>query len=405
MASIRKRTWESGGEQKAAWIVDYFDQGGERHIKTFAKKKEADAYLTDVLHEVREGTHTAPSGSITVREAAEAWLKAVERRGRERSTLKQYQNHVTHHINPLLGNVKLAELTTPRLERFADDLRDRPYADDPAGKLSPAMAKKVLGSVKGIIKEAQRTGKIAKNPAAPVTIRVPKRGRMKIRAGRDFPSKLEINALLSAVAGRWRPLIITAVFTGMRSSELRGLRWADIDFDAEEVHVHQRADAWGEMGPPKSEAGERTISMVPMVISALKEWKLQCPKRDRGKKGKDDPGVLDLVFPNGEGNPESHANICNRGFYPLQIAGAVTIDTGEKDEQGEPILGAKYGFHTLRHFFASWLIDAGHQIKEVQVMLGHSTLAMTADTYGHLFPDEDGNRAKRMAAAQIALVR
>ena len=102
---------------------------------------------------------------------------------------------------------------------------------------------------------------------------------------------------------------MTAVFTGMRSSELRGLRWEDVDLDAMLIDVHQRADSWGTMGAPKSEAGERTIPMTPMVANALKEWKLACPRRERRR--------LDLVFPNGEGNVEAHANFCNRGFYPF----------------------------------------------------------------------------------------
>ena len=402
MASVRKRAWVSGGEEKAAWVVDYFDQGGERHIKTFGKKKDADAYLIGVLHEVKEGTHTAPRASIAVAEAADMWLRKAALDKLERSTLKQYRNHVEHHIKPLLGRVKLASLTTPVVQKFADDLLDRPFADDPTQRLSRGMAKKVLASLKGIIKEAQRKGKIAKNPAEPVSIKVPKRGTRKIKAGRDFPSKAEANAILGKAAGRWRPLIVTAVFTGMRSSELRGLRWQDVDFDAEAIHVHQRADAWGEMGAPKSEAGERTIPMTPMVANVLKEWKLQCPRKGKGAKGEGDPGELDLVFPNGEGNPESHANIANRGFYPLLVECGIAKQTG-KDETGEPMFKAKYGLHTLRHFFASWLIEQEFSPKKVQEMLGHSSMQMTYDVYGHIFPTLEDDHAK-MAEGELALV-
>ena len=220
------------------------------------------------------------------------------------------------------------------------------------------MAKKVLGSLKGIIKEAQRKGKISKDPAYPVSIKVPKRGTRKIRAGRDFPSKAEINAMLEKAAGRWRPLIVTAVFTGMRSSELRGLRWENVDLDAKAVHIRQRADAWGKIGAPKSEAGERTIPMTPMVANALKEWKQVCPRKDKGKKGKDDPGVLDLVFPNGVGKIEGHTNIAKRGFYALQIACHIVEDTGRKDSDGKRVMRAKYGFHTLRHY-VSFLTMSG----------------------------------------------
>ena len=215
----------------------------------------------------------------------------------------------------------------------------------------------MLSSLKSIIKCAQRQGQIAKNPAQPVAIRVPKRGTVKLMAGRDFPDKAEINTILKAASGRWRPLIVTAVFTGLRASELRGLRWADCDLDRKLIHVRQRADHWGTMGAPKSEAGERTIPLTPMALNTLKEWKLACPRRD---------GALDLVFPNGAGKVESHANFCNRGWYPLQIACGPRRGQGEKDEDGQPIRRAKYGFHCLRHFFASWLLAEGFSLKKAK---------------------------------------
>jgi integrase len=245
------------------------------------------------------------------------------------------------------------------------------------------MARKVLSSLKSILKEAQRQGQLAKDPARPVSIRVPKRGLMKIHAGQDFPSKDEVNAILAAATGRLRPLIVMAIFTGLRSSELRGLRWADLDLDTRIVRVRQRADAWGTMGSPKSEAGERTIPLSPMVVNALREWRLACPR-----------SALDLVFATATGRPQPHSLIANRGWYPLQR------QTGIVDEQAK----AKYGFHCLRHFFASWMIDAGTPMKRLQAMLGHSTMAMTSDTYGHLFPDPEGDQ-ERMAAAEHALLQ
>ena len=72
--SVRKRTWVSGGEERSAWIVDYFDQDRVRRQETFARKKEAEARAIEVGHEIREGTHTARSASITVAEAAELWI-------------------------------------------------------------------------------------------------------------------------------------------------------------------------------------------------------------------------------------------------------------------------------------------------------------------------------------------
>jgi len=86
--SVRKRTWTTAkGEKKEAWIVDYVDQDGDRHIETFKRKKEADAFHAQVGVDVRAGTYTAPSKSITVKEAAEDWIKSVALEGREVSTL------------------------------------------------------------------------------------------------------------------------------------------------------------------------------------------------------------------------------------------------------------------------------------------------------------------------------
>jgi integrase len=112
MASIRKRAWTSRGARRSAWIVDYIDRG-RRHIQTFATRREADAAMTAIRHQVREGTHSAASTSRTVAEAAQDWLTAVELRERERATLKGYREHVELHINPALGNIKLSALTAP----------------------------------------------------------------------------------------------------------------------------------------------------------------------------------------------------------------------------------------------------------------------------------------------------
>ena len=113
--SVRKRKWTTAkGETREAWIVDYVDQQGDRHIETFERKKEADAYHDQVGVDVRAGLHTAPTKSPTVRQAAEL-------EGREASTLAQYRQHA-RHITERIGNYKLANLTTPGLNKFRDDL-------------------------------------------------------------------------------------------------------------------------------------------------------------------------------------------------------------------------------------------------------------------------------------------
>lgn len=373
MATIRRRTWTAAGETKSAWIADYFDQTGKRHIKTFARKKEAEAWLVTAQGEVQRGVHTAESTSITVAEAAALWLEKGDLEKLERATMRQYRNHVDLHINPLIGRQKLAHLSAPAIESFRDALLK---------KGSRAMARKVLTSLKSILSEAQRRGLVAQNAALPVKVDARRRENGKLTVGRDIPSKDEIRTILDKAAGRWRPLLVTAIFTGMRASELRGLTWDDVDFAKKVVHVRQRANLWCEIGAPKSAAGDREIPMAPMVVNALREWRLACPK-----------GAANLVFPNGNGRVENHANIANRGFYALQAKAGIVGAAGKP----------KYGLHALRHFCASWLIEQGFSAKRLQALLGHSSIQMTFDRYGHLFPSLEDDHAK-FAAGELALV-
>jgi integrase len=213
-------------------------------------------------------------------------------------------------------------------------------------------------------------------------------GRLKpkLEIGRDIPTRDEVRRIVDAASpGRGRALLMTAALTGMRASELRGFRWSDVDFGKQLIHVRQRADRYHKIGNPKSSAGTRDIPIEDMVVNTLRKWKLQCPK-----------GTENLVFPTGVGTVESLPNIWARIFEPAQIAAGVVI-------KGK----AKYGMHALRHFYASWCInqkkDGGLELppKTVQTRLGHSSIVMTFDRYGHLFPTRDDG--KEMAAAVRAI--
>jgi integrase len=372
--SVRKRAWTTRrGEAKEAWIVDYTDQQGDRHIETFERKKDADARHATVKVNVRQGTHTAPSKSITVAEAAEGWIKRAEADGRERGTIEGYREHARLHILPRIGKVKLANLTPAKVEAFRDDLLD---------KLSRPLARKVLVSFKSLLKVAKYA-----HAAAGVSIKWNKRKDLVLESGRDIPTPGEIKRLIAATKDiRRRTLLLTAALTGLRASELRGLRWVDIDLKAGELHVRQRADRYNTIGQPKTKSSVRTVPLAPEVLSALKEWRLACPK-----------GELDLVFPTGTGRVERHTSIW-RSLKPIMVAAGVV------NKAGKP----KYAVHAFRHFFASWCINpkerGGRELpaKVVQHLLGHSSIVMTLDVYGHLFPRGD-DRAELAKASQALL--
>src|SRR5262245_22183598 len=372
MSTLRKRTWEWNGESRTTWVVRYKDQHGKRHLKTFPTKREAEEWRAGTLFEVKAGTHTAASASKTVGEACDLWLVRAKGEKLETSTYRQYEQHV-EHIKPKLGAAKLSEITTPSVEAYKDHL---------LANHSRPMAQKILASLKAILKDAKRRGLVAQNVASDVGVRTSSRDKHQIEVGVDVPTKQEARALIDAAEGRWRPFFITAIFTGLRSSELRGLTWANVKFDKKVIEVRERVDAWNRSGKPKSAAGKRDVPLAPIVANVLREWKLACPKSDLG-----------LAFPNGAGKHESHANIYNRGFVPLQVK------VGVVDAKGN----AKYSLHALRHFAASWLIEQGFSPKRLQSILGHSSIQMTFGVYGHLFPNSEDDQSK-LAAGELAIV-
>jgi integrase len=383
--SVRKRVWKSpSGEMKEAWVVDYVDQHGDRHIKTFAKKRDADAHHAIVGAAVRAGTHTADSKSATVAKAAELWLASCDAAGLERTTITVYRQRVDLHIVPILGALRLTQLTVPLIRGFEDRLRQD-------GR-SAAMIRNTRRSLGALLADAQERGLVGQNVVRSLYTRRRSHrteGNGKLKIGIDIPSPDEIRAIIAHLDGRWRPLLLTAIFTGLRASELRGLRWDDVDLKRGELHVRQRADRHGTIGRTKSAAGERTVPLPPMVIAALREHRLACPN-----------GELGLAFPNSKGRIDHRNSIVERGFHPAQVAAGVV------DQHGR----AKYpGLHSLRHFYASWCInrraDGGLELplKVVQSRLGHASIQMTADTYGHLFPR--GDDGSELAAAEKALMR
>jgi integrase len=387
--SVRRRQWISpNGENKEAWIVDYRDQHGSRHIKTFARKRDADAHHAIVGVAVRAGTHTADSRSVTVAKAAELWLESCEAAGLERATITAYRQHAELHIAPILGALRLSQLTVPLVRGFEDRLR--------RDGRSAVMVQKTRRSLGALLADAQERGLVAQNVV--YSMRKHRRSRRaegngKLKVGIDIPTPDEIRAIIAALgsiddAARWRPLLLTAILTGLRSSELRGLRWADVDLKRAELHVRQRADRYGKIGRPKSEAGERTVPLPPLVVNVLREHRLACPRND-----------LDIVFPNSRGGIEHRNTIAEHGLWPAQIVAGVVDADG----------AAKYkGLHALRHFYASWCInrrvDGGLELplKVVQARLGHASIQMTADTYGHLFPRTDDGA--ELAEAELALL-
>jgi integrase len=373
---VRKRTWVTrSGEEHIAWVADYFapsaDGTKRRYTKTFKTKREANAWLAHTVVEIRQGVHTPAHLSPTVLEAGEHWIAQAETDGLERSTVVCYRQLLDCHIRPYLGHVKLAELTPGAVQSFRTVLirngRSRGLAD------------RVVSSLGSILAGAMAAGRVSRNVVREAAqhnrrrARIESRHRTQLQVGVDIPTKDEIRAML-AHAGRLRPLLITAIFTGLRASELRGLTWENVDLDRQVLTVRQRADRWCEMGSPKSAAAKREIPLAPIVVNTLRQWRLECPRF---------AGELRLVFPNGKGEVEWLPNIHRRMLGPVQFAAGISAAPHSP----------KYSMHAFRHAAASLFIEQGFSPKRVQALMGHSTIAMTLDTYTHLWPSEADDQA------------
>lgn len=344
------------------WCVDYKDAKGRRATKsTFRTKKEAENWKAETLTDIKKGIHIPDRDSVTVAEACELWL-SVSRSRVERATLKQYGEHVRLYIVPHLGHMKLSQLDRGIVLDFVELVRERQ---------SEAMARKVLTSLKSVLNTAMDYGRVAQSVAQGVKIKSTVRKREEV----VIPTQDEVKRLLGACVDSHpdrHPLLVTAVSTGMRLSELRGLRWSDVDFDDSVIHVRRRTDAWGQDGDPKTAKSARTIHLGDTTAQVLREWKMRQPPEQRGQ---------DRVFPNGRGKPENASNLYQRFLHPLQKAAEVV------DEAGEP----KYGWHAFRHFYASVMIAHGQSVVDVQQALGHASPTITLDVYSHQFQARDRN--------------
>jgi integrase len=352
--AVRKRIWKtSSGETREAWVVDYTDSEG-RHIETFAKKKDADAYHDRVRQDVRHGIHI--SGKLTVAEAGRNWVdNAAKGVGRpdgplERATVKGYRETLDLHIAPLIGSMPIAKLDAESVRKLEKKLID--------GGRSKQTIKRVLQSLSSILADAG-----APRNAVRDRPRYKKSGRddRKLEIGKDIPTPQQVSAILHHAPARWRTLLVVAAFTGLRASELRGLQYEDIDLKNNEVNVTRRADRYRVIGSPKSKTSRRKVPFGPIVANALRAGYVEA-----GGKG--------LVFGTSKGTIVEHSNLVKASIIPAAEAAGVPQYTG---------------LHCLRHFYASWCIDRKIDAKVIQERMGHSSITMTFDRYGHLFPRRD----------------
>jgi len=336
-------------------------------VKRFALLRAAVNWRNDAQSKVQAGTLRAPT-AITIREAADELVAGMRdgsvftRSGRryKPATIRGYERTMRLWINPELGDRRLSDVRRRDVQKFADRI---------AGEgLTPSTVQNIVDPLRVIYRRAVRRDVVVLDPTEGLELRRPDGKRDRIA------SPDEAQRLLDAIPDDERALWATAVYAGLRRGELRGLRWEHIDLAAGRIAVRRAwDDIEGDQGV-KSDAGRRTIPILAPLRLELVAHKL--------RTGRDGPA---LVFGITETHPFDPSNVRRRALAAWKAAELLPI-----------------GLHECRHTFASLMIASGANAKVIQTVMGHATISMTFDRYGHLMP---GGLDEAAAAADAYLLR
>lgn len=353
------------------------DASGKRIRRTFYGKTEGEVQelIDKAKQDARSGLPVLPE-KLTVADHFRDWLRAKKADVRA-STYTNYETYVTTHILPALGHHKIRSLDYRMVNAFYETLEEK--------GLSARTIAYIAKLLRMGLEDAVRKRLIAENPARLAAKR--SAGKKEAR----YMNQEEVAAFLKAAKGeRLEHLFVLLLHTGLRPGEALGLPWDAVDLEARTLTVKQALHEVGPhlyLGEPKTSAARRTISLPNAAVAALKaQWKAQ--REEMMAKRATWRNADNLVFTDREGGYLRRTNIVRRDLK--RIRERVREQTqGKIDLEGVTL-------HTFRHTHASMLIFAGVDIKTVSRRLGHESITITLETYGHLLPGQDERAAAAM---------
>ena len=361
----------------------YSKRDGKKIRKHFPTRAAAKAWRDDKLGAVNRGELRSPT-STSVRAAAEAFMVGARDgsiptssgRRYKPATLRGYRVGLNKRVLPTLGDMRLSDVQ----RRDVQDLADRLTAEG----LSASTIQNTLDPLRVIYRRAiRREEGIVVDPTEGLELRRPDGRRDRIA------DPAEASALLAALHDDDRPLWATAIYAGLRRGELMALRHGDVDLAERLIRVSRGWDAIEGEQDAKSAAGNRRVPILDALASEL-----VAHKRRTGRNGDD------LVFGATAIKPFPPESVRRRARAAWDAENQRRIDKAEDPASVE--LLAPITLHEARHTCASLFIAAGVNAKALSVIMGHSTIAMTFDTYGHLMP---GGLDEAAAATNAYLAR
>jgi integrase len=329
-----------------------------RHVrKTFAALGDAKAWRQEMQVAVRQGRAGAPS-TVTLAEAASEWLELASRgvvrtRSGDRykpSALRAYEGAL-RAVTAELGHLRLSAISRNHLQ----DLVDRLVADERA----PSTVRNTLLPVRAIYRRALSREQVLTNPTLKLALPA-------VRGRRDRVARPEeAVALIAAVPIRDRAIWATAFYAGLRLGELRALGWQDVDLEHGLIRIEHSWDAKVGLIEPKSRSGRRRVPLTSTLRSYLLAHRL---RQGRGGQG--------FALAETAAKPFNANAVIKRARAAWARAGHVPIR-----------------FHECRHTYAAFMIAAGVNAKALSTYMGHSTITITLDRYGHLLPGNEAEAA------------
>lgn len=342
----------------------YIDELGRKRRKYFtgATKRDVDALKKKFQRGLDAGQPADPS-TQPLSEYLTAWLEGDARRHLRPHVLEGYEAYIRLHISPILGHVPLGSLTTKHVQIMIDEL-------EAGGKLAHSSLARVRGVLQSALTDAKRRGLVAANEAHGVRVPAPNRVEMQ------YWHPQQIRKFLNSLHGHpMEAFYVCSLTLGWRLGEGLGLRWQDISFERGTVSIVQALERSSTshnpvFTPTKNRYSRRTVSLSQAAVTALQLHSTH-QKILQEIAGENWGNKWDLVFTSSTGLPLAQTNI-SRQFKLLT-------------EQAKlPLIRV----HDMRHTAATAMIFAGINIKVISATLGHSSIRITLDTYGHLLDEQ-----------------
>ncbi|MGI6095011.1 MAG: tyrosine-type recombinase/integrase [Lachnospiraceae bacterium] len=352
-----------------------FQYEGERYTLYDDDLEKLKIRIEDMKYELRHGIYEREQ-NITVDNWFKTWMKEYKKPSVKEITAERYISAYEQHVKKAIGKKKLKDIRPEHIQRIYNEMNKK------FGKEIISLTSVVLY---GLFQQAYKNQIIKKNPVALTTL--PKSGPHKKRRVLTVE---EQKLLLQFADGMGKDMMEVALSTGMRSGELRGLEWSDIDFTERVIHITGTlTELPGSVfkGTPKTASSKRDIPMLDNVYGILKRVKKEQAEYRllMGNHWKTREGLENLVFTNKNGT-----FISNTWFSKMvQKAEDAIRDTGIEFEHVHP--------HSFRHTFATRCIENGMPPQVLKAILGHSTLAMTMDLYSHVLPDTKAEEIQKIA--------